>query len=181
MTTPRAPERIETERLVLRRPALADAEDVFTRYAGDPAVTRFMSFPTHRSISDARAFLEHCQTEWTRWPAGAYLICARTDGALLGSTGFTFETELCATTGYILATDAWGLGLASEALRAVVALAPSLGLRRLQANCHPEHRPSQRVLEKCGFALEGTMGRRVIFPNLADEPLDTLTYALLFA
>ncbi len=50
MAGPRAPERIETERLVLRRPTLGDAQAVFTRYASDPAATRYMSFPTHRSV-----------------------------------------------------------------------------------------------------------------------------------
>ena len=180
MVGPRAPERLETERLVLRRPTLGDAEAVFRRYASDPAGTRYMSFPTHVSVEYARSFLEFCEAEWKRWPAGAYLIISRAEGTLLGSTGFSFETEFRATTGYILAADAWGRGLATEALRAVVALSPSLGIRRLQAYCHPDHRASQRVLEKGGFALEGTLRRHSVFPNLGPEPQDALIYATAF-
>jgi len=53
-----APERVETARLVLRRPRFEDAEAIFVRYASDPEVTRFVGFPTHRSIADTRAFVE---------------------------------------------------------------------------------------------------------------------------
>jgi len=33
--------------------------------------------------------------------------------------------------------------------------------------CHPEHRASRRVLEKCGFACDGTCSRQSEFPNVA--------------
>ena len=56
MTRP-APERIETERLLLRRPRDTDADAIFTRYASDPAVTHLVGWPTHRSLEDTRAFL----------------------------------------------------------------------------------------------------------------------------
>lgn len=175
-----APERVETARLVLRRPRFEDAEAIFVRYASDPEVTRFVGFPTHRSIEDTRAFLAFSETDWGRWPAGPYLIESRDGGELLGSTGFTFETPQRAVTGYVLARDAWRQGYATEALRAVVALAGPLGVRRLYALCHPEHQASARVLEKCGFTREATLHRHTVFPNLApEEPGDVLCYALV--
>ena len=39
--------RIETERLVLRQFSIDDAEAMYLGWAGDPEVTRFMSWPTH--------------------------------------------------------------------------------------------------------------------------------------
>ena len=36
----KAPERLETSRLVMRRPLAADADGIFTRYASHPEVTR---------------------------------------------------------------------------------------------------------------------------------------------
>ena len=41
----RAPERIETPGLILRRPRIEDAEGIFARYASDVDVTRFLSWP----------------------------------------------------------------------------------------------------------------------------------------
>jgi [ribosomal protein S5]-alanine N-acetyltransferase len=178
--TPKAPHTLETPRLQLRRPLPTDAGAIFTRYAADPEVTRLLSWPTHRSIDDTRAFLAFGDAEWEQWPAGPYLIVSRADGRLLGSTGFAFETPLRASTGYVLARDAWGHGYAREALRALVDLAPRLGLQRLYAICHAQHAASARVLEACGFEREGLLRSCYEFPNLAPgEALDVLCYAIV--
>jgi ribosomal-protein-alanine N-acetyltransferase len=175
-----APEHLYTDRLVLRRPRASDAEGVFNRFAGDREVTRYMSWPTHRSLEDTRAFLTFSDAEWDRWPAGPYLIVDRRDLSLLGSTGFTFEAPYRAATGYILAHAVWGRGYATEALHAMVNLAPSLGVQRLQALCHTEHEASWHVLEKCGFEREGILRRFCEFPNVDPvEPSDVFCYALV--
>ena len=173
-----ASERVETERLVLRRPTAADAEAIFSRYASDPEVTRFLSWPRHRTIEQTRAFLAFSERQWDRWPAGPFLIEAREGSALLGGTGLAFEARDRASTGYVLARDAWGLGYATEALRAMVALATGLGVHRLYALCHPDHVASRRVLEKCGFAEQARRRRHCEFPNLRPgRPADVLCYA----
>ena len=81
------------------------------RYSGDPDVTRYVGWPAHRTVEETRAFLEYSDAEWTRWPAGPYLILAREGGRLLGGTGLSFETSRRAMTGYVLAADAWDGGL----------------------------------------------------------------------
>ena len=124
-----APDRFETDRLLLRRPRPDDAAAIFNRYASDPEVTRWVGWPRHRTIADTEGFLAFCEAEWARAPGFAYLIERRADGALLGSTGLAFESPCCAMTGYVLARDAWGQGYATEALRGIVALAPGLGVR----------------------------------------------------
>jgi RimJ/RimL family protein N-acetyltransferase len=177
----KAPSNIQTARLVLRRPRMADAEAMFARYTSDPDVTRYVGWPVHGAVNDTRAFLSFADAEWDHWPAGAYLIFSRAGGTLLGSTGLSFETSYRAMTGYVLARDAWGQGFASEALRAMVDLAPTCRVRRLYAICHTDHTASYRVLEKCGFAREGILRRHTVFPNLAPgEPADVYSYALTF-
>lgn len=178
---PAAPQRVGTARLVLRRPVLADAEAIFARYAADPDVTRFVAWPTHRSIDDTRTFLASSDAEWDRWGVGAYLALSRADGVLLGSTGLSLETKDRAQTGYVLAKDVWGRGLATEALRAMIDLGRAIRLRRLFAYCHVDHRASAHVLEKCGFEREGLIERFCEFPNLRPgEPGDVLSYARIF-
>ena len=180
--TGKAPERIETARLVLRRPRLPDAASMFARYAGDPEVTRYLGWGTHHSVQDTRAFIDFCDQEWSRWPAGPYMIETRADATLIGGTGLGFETRKQATTGYVLARDAWGQGYATEALIAMRDLAFRLGVDRLYALCHPEHAASWRVLEKGGFVREGLMRGYAEFPNL--EPgrkSDVLCYSTVFS
>src|SRR3546814_7744377 len=51
---------------VLRRLRVDDAEAVYRRYAGDPEVTRFLSFRTHDGVEDAAGFCTLMQVEWER-------------------------------------------------------------------------------------------------------------------
>jgi len=173
----KAPLLVETPRLTLSAPAAADAELMFRRYAGDADVTRYVGWPTHRTAADTQAFLAFSAAQWERDGVGPYLIRARADGQLLGSTGLGLEPDGQAITGYVLATDAWGKGYATEALAAMVEVATGIGVSQLFALCHPHHRASWRVLEKCGFARDASWDRPVEFPNLAaGKPEDVLCY-----
>jgi RimJ/RimL family protein N-acetyltransferase len=151
---------------------------VFARYASDPEVTRFVGWPRHRSIEETRAFLDFSALEWERWPAGPYLIRSP-EGRLLGGTGLGFESSDRAVTGYVLARDAWGQGYATEALAAIVQIARTLRVARLHAFCHPQHRASWHVLEKCGFVRDEGWSLPAEFPNLAPGVLqEVLRYDL---
>jgi len=176
----KAPERIETARLFLHRPGRDDAGEIFSRYASDPGVTAYMSFPTHRTPDDAHEFLSVSDAEWERWSAGPYLMRLRTDNTLVGGTGLHFETPCRAMTGYILAKDSWGKGYAQEGLRAMIDVARTTGVRRLYAVCHTGHERSWRVLERCGFVREGILRSHTVFPNLSSgPPEDVFSYALI--
>ena len=52
--------RLETERLILRRFTLEDAEKMYENWAGDPEVTKFLTWPTHESAEISRQILK----EW---------------------------------------------------------------------------------------------------------------------
>jgi [ribosomal protein S5]-alanine N-acetyltransferase len=161
----KVPERLATQRLVLRRPMLADAASIFARYASDPEVTCYLGWPRHDSVEQTRSFLAFSDSQWDAWPAGPYLIESRDSGALLGGTGFTFEVPHESITGYVLARDAWGKGYATEALAALMTLCEPMGLRLVYALCHSDHVLSQRVLEKCGFRRQSGLESSE-FPNL---------------
>ena len=177
----KAPEFIETERLILRKPKTEDAEAIYSRYASDPEVTRYLSWSRHRSVEDTRVFIAMSDSAWDEWPGGPYLIEGKESHLLLGGTGFDFETPCRAAVGYVLAKEAWGQGYPTEALQALTSIAPQIGIRRLFACCHAEHTKSARVLEKGGFMREGTLRSYMVFPNLdPSEPMDVLCYARIF-
>jgi ribosomal-protein-alanine N-acetyltransferase len=175
---PRAPETFETARLRLMRPHGSDVPEIFARYASDPDITRYLAWPTHQTLADTEAFVAFSDRLWTERGVGPYLIRAREAHQLVGSTGLDLDGEGRATTGYVIAKDAWGRGYATEALRAMTALAGHLGLSNLSALCHAEHAASRRVLEKCGFGLDETWSGSSAFPNLpAGQSTQTVRYA----
>ncbi len=178
----KAPRRLESDRLVLLQPRAEDAAAIFERYASDPEVTRFLNWPRHRSIADTDRFIEFSANEWARWPAGPYLVWSRHGRRLIGSTGLHFEAPDRAMTGYVLARDAWGCGYATETLEIMIDVARQTGVVELFASCHAEHRPSWRVLEKCGFTRDDGRRDRAEFPNLAPGVLqDVERFAILLA
>ena len=171
------PEWLETARLRLRRPVAADAPAIFARYACDPEVTRFLGWARHRELADTEAFVTWSDLEWATRGAGPYLAF-EPGGRLVGGTGLEVETPWRASTGYVLARDAWGRGYATELAQAMVDAALSAGLERVAALCHASHAASARVLEKAGFEREGLLRRHTVFPNLDPPgPHDILLYA----
>lgn len=174
----KAPEKIETARLLLHRPTHGDLRAIYERYASDPEVTRYLAWPRHQSITDTESFFTFSEVEWRRWSVGPYLVRSRADQTLLGSTGLSLESPEQASTGYVFARDAWGHGYASECVSAMIDLAKALGLRRVYALCHTEHRASVRVLEKATFIREKLLPQHIVFPNLGtDGPSDVFCYA----
>jgi RimJ/RimL family protein N-acetyltransferase len=173
---PRAPEHLQTARLVLSAPVPADVEEIYARYASDAEVTRYHGWPRHARVEATYDFLEFSDRQWAEHGMGPYLIRHGADGRLLGGTGLALEAPGLASTGYVFARDAWGHGFATEALAAVVGVASDLEVRRLIALCHPDHRASQRVLEKNGFRRDGE--HPLEFPNLAPGLVQA---ALVFA
>ena len=159
------PETLTTERLTLRRPRAADAAAVFTGFASDSQVTRWLSWPRHRSLDDTHAFVRWSDQVWTEHEVGPYLIIDHS-GHVVGSTGLDLETPSRAATGYVLSRSMWGRGLATEVVAAIAELADSVGVVRLYALCHPDNVASANVLAKNDFVREGLLRRHTVFPNL---------------
>src|SRR5512145_1038527 len=116
----KAPEQIQTERLLLKRPIPQDTELVFARYSSDPEVTKYVAWQKHDSSEEAKTFITFSDSQWKKWPAGPYLVFSKDHGMLLGGTGLHFETPKKAATGYVFAKDSWGKGYATESLYAMV-------------------------------------------------------------
>jgi RimJ/RimL family protein N-acetyltransferase len=171
------PESVETERLLLRWQQESDAAQMYSRYASDPEVTRYMSWGPHRSVDETIAFLRQREAEQPPGDTFNWLVFPRSGGALLGSIGCRVAGHIVQF-GYCYARDAWGNGYATEAARAMVPLwLAEPRVWRVQAFCDPENVASARVLEKAGLALEGLLRRYVLAPNLSDVPWDALCYA----
>ena len=69
--------------------------------------------------------------------------------------------------GYVLAREAWGRGIATEALAAMTTLADQHGITHLYAYAHPGHTATHRVLAKGGYELNAVFVP-ARFPNLDD-------------
>ena len=94
MTRAELPERIETERLVLRIRTVADAEDIYA-YASLPEVSYPAGFPPVKTLEDEIYYLEHIlpeRNEKDNLPAGYGIVVKGTD-KVIGSVDSTIATR----------------------------------------------------------------------------------------
>lgn len=172
------PPRLETERLILRALTPDDAAAIFA-YASDPEVARYVVWEAHRSVKDAEAFLDLTMGRYASGEASDWGMVYKGDGRLIGTSGFVArEPEHArAEVGCVLHRGYWGMGLAAEALGAMISFGfERMGLNRIEGRCIAENMASARIMEKAGMVYEGTMRQREFMKG---EYRDMKLYAIL--
>jgi len=147
----------------LLRPWRSDDLPALLRHADNPKVAADLRnrFPHPYTEADGRAWLELATGELsaTNWAVEA-------DGEAVGGVGLMPQCDVNAGTaeiGYWLGGAVWGRGIATAAVRAVTRHALlTLGYRRVFATTFAGNAASRRVLEKCGYRLEGVMRQAVV-------------------
>ena len=162
-----------TRRLTLR-PAWPEDAPALAAAIGHEAVVRMLArAPLPYTLADAQTFAAK--------PRGAeepvFTIETHEDGPrLVGGIGIHAEED-GAQLGYWLAPDVWGRGYATEAGRAVVAMARhALPIRRLSAWHFADNPASGRVLAKLGFRPTGETAARPSRARAGIAP--SIAYAL---
>src|SRR5271165_2498543 len=81
---PMLPDRLETERLILRPIARGDALAIFAGYAQDPEVARYLIWRPHRRLTETEAYIGRCLAAASA-RSRTYALVGRTEGRLLGA------------------------------------------------------------------------------------------------
>ena len=141
---------LETERLMLRRPTLADVKAI-TRLADDRRIaenTRRLPYPylQDHAIEFVRAIALTRET--------AFLI--EQNHTPIGMVGVDWREPDAPELGYWLGVDHWGQGLATEAARAVIDFTfEQFDAAHMRSGARVANPASRNVLEKCGFQWYG--------------------------
>jgi RimJ/RimL family protein N-acetyltransferase len=156
---------IETERLMLRKPRLEDADDMLD-FVGDDEVMRWIG----GEAGDRAAAVESVERWIARWERnGVGQFAVLLDGRAIGRVGLlvwdrrTWETSSYAQAGdhaqtelgWALTRRYWGHGYATEAARAAREWAyAERGIEHLVSLIAPDNKRSMRVAEKLGARPE---------------------------
>ena len=157
-----------TQRLTLR-PAWPEDAPAIARAIGHEEVVRMLSkVPWPYRLADAKTFLAR-----RRGADEAFFLILSHEAdypRLVGGIGLAPDGD-GHELGYWLTPPAWGRGYATEAGRAVVAIARhALGLKRLHAGHFVDNPASGRVLQKLGFRATGRVGGRYSAARRAIAP-----------
>ena len=177
--------RLETRRLWLRWPRMADANAIL-RLAGEKAVAEMTASIPHPYPSQA---VEPFVFGARKGNAlGEHLVLAITPRSkpneLIGMIGAHKQASGVPFIGYWLGTPHWGKGYATEAVQGLIdSLFSLIDLAAIEADTRVINPASRRVLEKSGFRAEGSFlkslpARGGLFP-CEQFRLDRSTWAAL--
>lgn len=154
---------ISTERLLLRRMTMKDAQDIF-EYSRDPLVAQHVLWDAQRHISEAKEYVRYMNRRYRDDLPSSWGIIDKASGRLVGTIGYMMHSEENASVelGYSLARWVWGKGYATEALRAVIDYTfETMDVNRIEAQHEIDNPASGRVMEKCGMIKEGVLRQRL--------------------
>ena len=153
-------QRIETDRLILRRFRSEDAEDMYANWASDPEVTRFLTWPAHSSVDVTKALLE----DWVpRYEDGGYFNWAmeyKNTGKVIGNISVVKVIDEIGSLefGWVIGKKYWGNGYTAEAgLKLIDFFFDQVGANRICAGHDVNNPNSGRVMQKIGMKFEGIL------------------------
>jgi len=175
----RGTQKITTERFILRRFTVNDAEDMFHNWANDPEVTKYLRWPEHQNIEITKKILDEWVANYDDSTYYSWAITLKENDMVIGSIGImnVREVDECGEIGYCISKSWWGKGIMTEVLKAVISYGfHETGFNRLEADHSINNPVSGRVMQKAGMVYEG-IARQKYRANLGFQ--DCKLYSIL--
>jgi ribosomal-protein-alanine N-acetyltransferase len=151
------PDRIETDRLVIRPFTAADT-DGFVAFMTNEEATKFLFMDDQKTEEGAKAFLEYVIASYSSDKlVFALAIASKTDDRLIGSCGVSsIGEEGVYECYYGLAPEHWGNGYATEATRALLDYCFSnYSMTEIRTYMDPANPNSAGVAKRIGMGYSG--------------------------
>lgn len=171
---------IRSERLFLRPGWPEEWEDLLTLIDDEDVVRNLARAPWPYTADDAKAF---ARTQHDRMLPNFFVTLPSSQGPssqgarLIGSVGLSRDGD-DVQLGYWIGRPFWGQGYATEAARALLSLARTLGHKRLVASHFVDNPASGRVLRKLGFCPTGVVRDRFSLGRGGEAPAQLLSLTL---
>ena len=146
---------VRTERLILREFVKSDFDAVFA-YSSDPKVTRYLFFGPRDQESTAE-YLEELLASQIEQPRTRFELAVEeaASGRVIGACDLSVIEANAVDLGYMLGTQDWGKGYATEISLALLEAAfRELRAERVISTVDVNNGASIRVLEKIGMRWE---------------------------
>jgi RimJ/RimL family protein N-acetyltransferase len=150
---------LETERLILRKLAIDDAEFI-RELLNEPAFLQNIGDRGVRTIEDARRYiLDGPVASYARFGFGMYRVGLKSEDVPIGICGLVKREVLeDVDIGFAFLSRHWLKGYAFESASAVMTYAKEvLRIERIVAVVAPHNEASMNVLRKLGLKLAGTV------------------------
>ena len=144
--------KLKTQRLNLRSTRQEDLDDVAAIW-GDKEGGKYMPDPYYKSGDEIAEILD----DTPECPVYYFVAFRIGFDEVMGTCSLGFENADTNeySIGYNVKNEYWGNGYAVEMVQALIDFARKLGIEYITAPVAKENKASNRVMEKCGFFING--------------------------
>ncbi len=171
--------RLETQRLILRKFELSDADGMFNNWATDEKSCRYLSWSVHKNVEETKSVIKSWIEEYKN---GSYnwIVELKETREVIGSICVISISKMNSTAevAYSFGSKYWGCGYATETLRRVLEyLLNDCGFYLIEADYISGNPISGRVMEKAGMHKDAILRERG-YNKYTNERNDTIVYSI---
>lgn len=152
---------IQTDKIILRKFRINDADKMFENWASDSEVTKFLTWNPHTSVEESEKIIK----QWINDDKNVYFAICNANDENIGciSASLTNENPKTYSIGYCLAHDYWSLGIMTESLKMMLKyLFEEKTAVRVEARHDVRNLASGKVMKKANMKYEGCLRKSAI-------------------
>lgn len=171
--------RLETNRLILRKFTIEDAEAMYRNWVTDPECCKFLPWNVHQNIDETKSIVQKWVNEYEN---GSYhwVVELKSNHEIIGSISVVrlHEEHKTAEIGYCYGSKFWNHGYATESLRRVLEyLLKECGFYLVECGHISGNPASGRVMQKVGMKKDAVLRERHI-NKATQERNDLIFYSI---
>lgn len=170
---------IETKRLILRRFEYDDDDAMLKYWIADEKIQSLYSEPVYTTKAEVKVLLDKYITSYEREDYYRWAVIDKETMVCIGQIAYFLvdSKNHFAEIEYCIGSKFQCRGFATEMTKAIIQYGfEKINLHKVQICTKTINKPSQRVIEKCGFKYEGTL-RDYFYMN--QQYVGRLYYSLL--
>jgi len=147
---------LETERLILRKFDLNDSEAMYRNWASDPEVTKYLTWETYQSVSEADSILAMWAKDYEKPDFYQWAVVLKEISEPIGSISVVNMEDDIPEIGYCIGKAWWNMGITTEALKRVMKyLFEEVEVNKIIARHDVRNPASGMVMKKAGMKYTG--------------------------
>ena len=154
---------LESKRLILRPWQMDDAEAMFSNWANDPEVTKYLTWNPHNNVEETKMLLSMWIEEYEKPERINFAITIKETGQLIGGIDVVGYLDGTPVIGYCSSKSVWNNGYMTEACKCLLHYLFSQGYKEVRIDAEVDNIASNRVIQKCGGVFQ--------FQEIQDVPL----------
>lgn len=170
---------LETNRLILRKFTIQDAEGMYNNWVTDKECCKYLSWDVHKNIEETiellQKWIEQYNDNYYNW-----VVELKQTKEIIGSISVIENNKknLYCELAYCYGSKYWNNGYATEALRRVIDyLLNECNYNLIEADHILENVASGKVMEKAGMNKEAILKQRLFNKNL-NKICDIVVYSI---